>query len=411
MRFNEIKTVESENMLTEGYTIGDIAETLWGAAVTAAFENYPSPATASDVNRIMGGLKNLSYSSTRKDGLKSTLADQIVFVNQIAMAAHAKDVKTWPKSSFPANRISVVTTNVLKDANMQVKTAGLDLKEIFANGKADKIVIGAQGGADQKGTKVDVAITHSVQGQSETIHLGYSLKTNDKDAELMPVGQNPAVNSPKGQGKSVVDFFTELGIKNIDEPLYSAYVNLNNKIKNSFATGDKAAGAILRKQGEVNKIINANMATAVKQINTRVKSDSEEQRFFQDLINFLKIHINKGEDNLKLLTIGKTDVYTSTIEQFAKAAPNLKLSAEHFPSSQKFFIYAYDEQTKQKLTIIEIRLKSTGGKPSSTNANVYRSLRYTLTVSTGSGYNKFAKIIDQTADTVDDTVDDIRFSG
>ena len=59
MRYLDIKTT-----LTEGYTIGDIAETLWGAAVTAAFENYPNPAQPQDVNRIMASLKNLSYTKT-----------------------------------------------------------------------------------------------------------------------------------------------------------------------------------------------------------------------------------------------------------------------------------------------------------------------------------------------------------
>ena len=110
MRFNDFKQVIVESqMLTEGYTIGDIAETLWGAAVTAAFEKYPTPATESDVNRIMSGLKNLSYSSSRNDGLKSELTDEIQFVNQIAMAAHIKDVKSWPNSSFPEKRINLVT--------------------------------------------------------------------------------------------------------------------------------------------------------------------------------------------------------------------------------------------------------------------------------------------------------------
>ena len=155
MRYSDIKPI-----LLEGYTIGDIAETLWGAAVTAAFENYPNPAQPQDVNRIMSSLKNLSYTKTRADGLESTMTDSISFVNQIAMKDHVADIKNWPNSKFPTARTDVVIRNVIKDANLQVKTAGLDLKDIFANGKADNIVIGAQGGADQKGTKVDVAITH-----------------------------------------------------------------------------------------------------------------------------------------------------------------------------------------------------------------------------------------------------------
>ncbi|MBO01789.1 MAG: hypothetical protein CMG35_04020 [Candidatus Marinimicrobia bacterium] len=387
MRYSDFK-----QPLFEGYTIGDIAETLWGAAVTAAFENYPAPAQPADVNRIMASLKNLSYTKTRADGLKSEMTDEVSFVNQIAMKDHVADIKAWPNSVFPTKRIDIVTGNVIKDANLQVKTAGLDLKQIFANGKADKIVIGAQGGADQKGTKVDVAITHSVQGATETIHLGYSLKTNDKDAKLMPVGQNPGVKSARGSGRSVVEFFTDLGIKDIKEPLYDAAAELNKQIKDQFALGRTDQAKILRKGGEVNQDMNDNMAKAVQQINDRVNNDAEERKFFEDLINFLNVHINKGEKGLKLLTIGKEEVYTSTLEKFAEMAPQLKISAKHFPQGQKFFIYAENDETGEQDAILEVRLKTTGGVPSSKNAAIYRNLRYTLTVSTGPGYNKYAKI-------------------
>jgi len=389
MRYLDIKTT-----LNEGYTIGDIAETLWGAAVTAAFENYPNPAQPQDVNRIMASLKNLSYTKTRADGLESSMTDSITFVNQISMKEHLADIKNWPNSKFPANRTDIVTQNVIKDANMQVKTAGLDLKEIFSNGKADNIVIGAQGGADQKGTKVDVAITHQVAGATETIHLGYSLKTNDKDSKFMPVGQNPGVKSARANatGKSVIDFFSDLGIKDLKEPLYDAAAELNKQIKDQFSLGKTDQAKILRKGGEVNKDMNDNMAAAVEQINARVNTDAEEREFFEDLVNFLQIHINKNEEGLKLLTIGKTDVYTSTVEKFAELAPQLEISAKHIPEQQLFYIYASNKETQTQDAIIQVRLKTTGGVPSSKDADVYRNLRYTLVVSTGPGYNKYAKI-------------------
>ena len=392
MRFKDFKLNESVQQLNEGYTIGDIAETLWGAAVTAAFENYPNPAQPADVNRIMASLTNLSYSRTRKDGLKSELSDNISFVNQIAMKEHLSDIKNWPHSKFPSARIDIVTQNVIKDANTQVKTAGLDLKDIFANGKADNIVIGAQGGADQKGTKVDVAITHQVEGETETIHLGYSLKTNDKDAKLMPVGQSPGIKSAKGKGRSVVDFFSDLGIKEIKEPLYDAAAKLNKEIKDKFDLDQTDEAKILRKGGQVNQDMNDNLKQAVDQINSRVNTDSEERAFWEDLINFLQVHINKNEAGLKLLTIGKTDVYTSTVEKFQELAPQLKISAKHFPKGQKLYIYAYNEETKSQDVIIEVRLKTTGGLPSSNDPSIYRNLRYTLVVATGPGYNKYAKI-------------------
>ena len=394
MRFNDFKLNESVQQLNEGYTIGDIAETLWGAAVTAAFENYPNPAQPQDVNRIMASLKNLSYTKTRADGLESSMTDSITFVNQISMKEHLADIKNWPNTKFPIKRTDIVTQNVIKDANMQVKTAGLDLKEIFANGKADKIVIGAQGGADQKGTKVDVAITHQVAGATETINLGYSLKTNTTDAKLMPVGQSPGVKSSRANatGKSVVDFFSDLGIKEIKEPLYDAAAELNKEIKDKFELKQTDEAKILRKGGEVNTVMNDNLKQAVDQINARVNTDAEERAFFEDLVNFLQVHINKGEEGLKLLTIGKTDVYTSTVEKFQELAPQLTISAKHFPKGQKLYIYAYNEETKSQDVIIEVRLKTTGGLPSSSDPSIYRNLRYTLVVATGPGYNKYAKI-------------------
>ena len=400
MRYKEIKiseVIETKHLtqLNEGYTIGDIAETLWGAAVTAAFENYPNPAQPADVNRIMASLDSkLSYKKDRNDGMKSEITDKIFFQNEIAMKDHLADIKNWPQSKFPSARIDVVTGNVIKDANMQVKTAGLDLKEIFANGKADRITIGAQGGADQKGTKVDVAIEHreDVHGPVKVINLGYSLKTNDKDSAMMPVGQNPGVKSPRGTGKSVVEFFTDLGIKDIKEPLYDAAAQLNKEIKDKFSLGKTDEAKILRKAGQVNQDMNDNMAKAVDQINNRVNSDADERKFFEDLIQFLQVHINKNEKGLKLLTIGKSDVYTSTVEKFAELAPQLEISAKHIPKQQLFYIYAYNKETDSQDAIIQVRLKTTGGVPSSTNPNVYRSLRYTLVVSTGPGYNKYAKI-------------------
>ena len=143
------------------------------------------------------------------------------------------------------------------------------------------------------------------------------LKTNDKDAKLMPVGQNPGVKSARGSGRSVVEFFTDLGIKDIKEPLYDAAAELNKQIKDQFALGRTDQAKILRKGGEVNKDMNDNMAKAVQQINDRVNNDAEERKFFEDLINFLNVHINKGEKGLKLLTIGKEEVYTSTLQKLS----------------------------------------------------------------------------------------------
>jgi len=210
----------------------------------------------------------------------------------------------------------------------------------------------------------------------------------------MPVGQSPGVKSSRANatGKSVVDFFSDLGIKEIKEPLYDAAAELNKEIKDKFELKQTDEAKILRKGGEVNTVMNDNLKQAVDQINARVNTDAEERAFFEDLVNFLQVHINKGEEGLKLLTIGKTDVYTSTVEKFQELAPQLTISAKHFPKGQKLYIYAYNEETKSQDVIIEVRLKTTGGLPSSSDPSIYRNLRYTLVVATGPGYNKYAKI-------------------
>jgi len=118
----------------------------------------------------------------------------------------------------------------------------------------------------------------------------------------------------------------------------------------------------------------------------------KKERSLKILVNFLQVHINKGDEGLKLLTIGKSNVYTSTVEKFAELAPQLEISAKHIPKQQLFYIYAYNEETQTQDAIIQVRLKTTGGVPSSKDADVYRNLRYTLVVSTGPGYNKYAKI-------------------
>ena len=87
-----------------------------------------------------------------------------------------------------------VDQGLLKNAFSQAKGIELDLKDIFANGKADSIVVGAEGGADQKDTKVDVAVTHiDTNGNKEVRRITYSLKTDTGSSGIMPVSQGPGV--------------------------------------------------------------------------------------------------------------------------------------------------------------------------------------------------------------------------
>jgi hypothetical protein len=229
MRYTEFKLYRTdERLLTEGFTKGDLAETVWGAAVVAAFEKYPNPSDKGDILRIINGLDgNLSYKKSRADGLKSEITDEVLFVNKVNMAAHIEALRNIDET---IKQIDKELGGILQDANSQVKTAGLVLQDIFANGIADQIQVGAEGGADQKGTKVDVSILHTdSQGTRIVKKLGYSLKTDTAGTGVMPVSQSPGVD--KGSGGQVA-FFKDIGIvDNIDDASLEEYKELDATLR------------------------------------------------------------------------------------------------------------------------------------------------------------------------------------
>jgi len=383
MRFFEYSNQQGK-ILLEAYTVGDIAETIWGAAMTAAFEKYPNKATVSDVDRVLSNLDgNLGYKAEpRPDGGNSSLSDTIEFVNLINYRQHIEDIKNWSKTSQrePIPKVMNICTD---DANKRVAQEVLDLKDIFSNGKADKIVIGAQGGADQKGTKVDVSIVHTAQGVKNTTDIGFSLKTNLANQSFMPAGQHPVVPKPKGSGKGLVSFFNDLGvIKGIDEASYEAYVKIDDALKRQ-ASGEAIEEYVDRKVNEISNTWNKNLAVATKQINSRVDSEGDEVDLINNIANFLDIHINKGRSNLKYLTIEKDNVSVATLEKFKENVDKFELSAEHQEGSYAMVIYANQDP------LLKVRLAVSGGQGSAKDPSKYRQLRYKIYVETGPAYKKY----------------------
>jgi hypothetical protein len=413
MRFTEFKLTRQPGQLNEGYTKGDLAESVWGAAVTAAFAKFPNAATIADVVNVISNLdQSLTYRQTRNDGLKSELTDSVVFKNIINMKAHIDDLRDIKNS---IKKIDKEIPGILSDANNQVKTAGLELKEIFANGKADSITVGAEGGADQKGTKVDVSIVHADnEGNKEVKRLGYSLKTDTAATGIMPVSQAPGVN--KGSGGQV-EFFADLGIlDDIDDASLDAYNELDAKLRklvdDNASNGkldsvyEKELRAI-RRDNEGVQAFNKNIIKAANQINQNVETDGEEAAFFDDVARFLTKHINKNEPGIKLLTFDKNGAYTSTIEQFQKNVRNIKIQAVADTKRQSLLVNAIHEDGSKDL-IFKIRFKASGGRFSGSmykralkkksvkdgkeKASGYELLRYTLMVETGPGYKKAATV-------------------
>jgi len=414
MRYAEFRLNYNPSQLNEGFTNGDLAESVWGAAVTAAFEKYPSTAQDSDVVRIIQQLDgNLKYTNTRKDGMNSQLTDAIEFVNKINMQAHIDALRNITTSI--AN-IKKELPGILSDANKQVKSAGLELQEIFANGKADNIVIGAEGGADQKGTKVDVSIVHTDnEGKREVKRLGYSLKTDTGGSGIMPVSQAPGVD--KGSGGQVA-FFKDLGIvDDIDDASLDAYNELNAKLKKLVddnvsdgkleAVYEKELRAI-RRDNEGVQVFNNNIVKAANKINTSINTDKEESAFFGDVITFLNKHINKDDPDIKLLTFDKNGAYTTTVQKFQENVKSIQIRAVADTKKQSLLINAVDNDNSKESLIFKIRFKASGGRfsPSTYRRNTnkakvksgesvpsgYELLRYTLLVETGPGYKQFASI-------------------
>jgi len=413
MRFREFKLYHQPTVLTEGYTKGDLAETVWGAAVTAAFAKFPNPVDKADVIRVIKGLdQSLTYLDTREDGMKSEITDKVVFKNIINMKDHIADLRRIETS---IENISAELPGIINDANAQVKTAGLQLKDIFANGIADSIAVGAEGGADQKGTKVDVSIVHTdTEGNREVTRLGYSLKTDTSGKGVMPVSQHPGVD--KGSGGQV-EFFADIGIvDDIDDASLDAYNELDAKLRdlvNKNAKDGKLEKEYekelraIRRENEGVQAFNKNIVKAAEQINTQIEKDGEEAAFLNDIVVFLKKHINKDDDNIKLLTFDKNGAYTTTVQEFEKNVPNLTISAVADTKKSELRIMADYEEGGSDL-IFKMRFVCSGGRFSGSTyrkalkkksvkdgkeaPSGYELLRYKMYVETGPGYKKSATV-------------------
>lgn len=413
MRYTEFKLSYSPSVLTEGYTKGDLAETVWGAAVTAAFAKYPNPADKNDIISIIKNLdKSLTYTSSRQDGMESGITDKVVFKNIISMQAHIDDLRRIETS---INSIEKELPGIISDANAQVKSAGLQLKEIFANGIADAISIGAEGGADQKGTKVDVSIVHTdTDGKREVKRLGYSLKTDTAGKGVMPVSQFPGVN--KGSGGQV-EFFADIGVlDDIDDASIDAYKDLDERLRELVDKNaqdgrlekeyEKELRAI-RRENEGVQAFNKNIVKAAEQINKQINTDAKESNFLKSIVVFLKKHINKGDDDIKLLTFDKNGAYTTTVQEFEKNVGSLTINAEADTKKSELRINATDEDGTKHL-IFKMRFVCSGGRFSGSaykkslkkksvkdgkqSASGYELLRYKIYVETGPGYKKAAQI-------------------
>ena len=255
---------------------------------------------------------------------------------------------------------------------------------------ADLVVISAIGGEDQSATKVDVQVTHS-NPEIQPINQPYSLKY-DEGGKLMPVGQNPAVATGRRGTKDQITFWKDIGVvidKNSDR---KALDMVNKDIKEKKYQSDKDLDLIkVRRKSKAFNDTVSHMTTAADQINQRINTDLEEVSFLDNLINFLTIHVSKGDPSLKVLGITTKGGYKiGHLDYIRKNADKINLHAEIKADAGKPpKLLVLNTFENNKAIVIEIRLKTAGGY---WRKDKYRPLRYTLNIAIGPGFNKITTL-------------------
>ena len=372
-----------------GLTKGDLAETFFGAAMAAAFEKYPTPVDESSMLAIAKSLTPPAMSYTARNAGKP--ADNIELNNVIKNVLHL-DAFTAKNFNNTVETMRPAFPSILAAANGELNAhdSRISAKEILENGIADLVNISAVGGEDQSATKIDVQITHN-NSEIQPIHQPYSLKY-DEGGKLMPVGQNPAVAMRQG-AKDQITFWKDIGVdinKNSERKALDA---VNNKIKNKKYQSDKDPNlAKDRRQSDAFKDTVSHMITAADQINQLINNDVEEATFLNNLIEFLKIHVSKGDPDLKVLGITTKGGYKiGHLDYILDNVDNISLYAEVKADEgkpPKLLIWNTFED--EEAIVVEIRLKTAGGytRP----GKRYQNLRYTLTISIGPGFNRITTL-------------------
>jgi hypothetical protein len=133
------------------------------------------------------------------------------------------------------------------------------------------------------------------------------------------------------------------------------------------------------------------MKTAATQINQKINTDLEEVSFLDNLINFLTIHVSKGDPSLKVLGITTKGGYKiGHLDYIRKNIDKINLHAEaNVDAGKPPKLLVLNTFENNKAIIIEIRLITAGGY---WRKDKYRPLRYKLNISIGPGFNKITTL-------------------
>lgn len=274
------------------YNKGDMAEGIFGAAITARFINKDSEVTLRDVEAILSkltqqGRQTMKFASPNKN---PKIKDDVEFVLGLA----ANNMKALCDRNIRAMR-DVVKITEAAVAYANSKTVRQWSSMVYQNNIYNKIQILSDGLSDQTGTKVDVRVLISNHdGQLKPTNINVSLKAGD----VKQFGQ---------MGGSTFDTF---------ERLFDELFALNiSRLEREFNTH-------LNKPDVKKAIQSVYKGVAPMIADVLSKDDKKALKHFATAIQH---HATRGEKDVTLVQLnrGKAKVYTfENLEKaFAKIGP------------------------------------------------------------------------------------------
>ena len=331
---------EAQDQLPNNSKRGEVNEHFLGVAIGAKFLAGDKKITPTAFNNVLGIVKNKNTENTE---IESKTKDKIIIRNVYKSDATKKDFFDPATQKIMLSEI----TGDISFANSDQYTNRIS--QFFAqNGKPDVVRVSAVGGEDEKGSKVDIDVDY-IQPDGKVRRLRpISLKTSSGQ-----MGQG----SPKTL-KGLQDFFATLGVKIADIKDYT-------------------------------KDIETNIMGAFKQANNQLQStlagdkDTKEKAFLNQVVKFLDHHVTANDPKVILVNIEKGAFQVLKIKNILKNVDNIDLNTKLVvgqSSEGKDLPGIKIFDTKSGKELLLIRLKITGGKPSSKDPKVMRPIRYTLIV-------------------------------
>lgn len=270
---------------------GDMAEAIFGAAITSRFISRNKAVVASDVHSILDKInptkmqQTFSFEGVNKNG---KIKDEVIF--QLGLA-----VSNLKALSNPTIRksLSDIVASALKYANSPTVEAWAKL--LYENNQKNKIEIIADGIGDQTGTKVDVRL----KVDSQPTNINVSLKAGD----VKQFGQVGGTGFDKQ--------------KYLWETLLGVDVSSLEKSYNKLLSEKNPTGAIELSYSKAVDLFNKNLKASEKKT---LEILSKGVLFFSTL----------NEENVSLVQLNKSEAKVYQFENLynALAKSKTKLSAK-----------------------------------------------------------------------------------